>query len=135
MFDLEKNNLSKAAEAGYKFELLVPGTDEPTGAFITVRGAQSKKVKEHAKKKYQELKQREVMARRKGKDDELSLAEAEELAIETAIVRIIDWEGLGEGGVAIPFNQENAERVLKEHPWIREQIMNESDQLLNFRPD
>ena len=63
----------------------------------------------------------------------MSLEDAEDMAIESCITRIISWRGLGEAGVEIPFTKENVERILREHSWIRTQIMEESDQLLNFQ--
>lgn len=134
-FDLNKNNFADAAEAGYEFELLLPGTQEPTGAFITVRGDQSKTVKAYARKKYAEFKLREQSAKRRGKDPEdMSLEEAEDLSIEAAIVRVIGWKGITEGKTEVAFSKENAERIFKEHSWIREAVMEESTQILNFRP-
>lgn len=136
MLDLSKNNFAEIAEAGYKFELKFPGTGEGAGAFVTVRGNQSKTVKAFARKKYSEYKAREQAARRRGKDvDDISLDEAEDIAVESAVVRLMAWEGIAEGGKPVEFNKENAIRILKEHPWIREQIMEESDQLVNFQPE
>lgn len=132
MFDLSKNNLSAKAEAGYEFELEVPGTFEKTGAFITVRGDQSPAVKAFGRRKFQELQQRQKMAKRKGKEDDLDLDEAEEMAVEAATVRVISWKGLAEDGKELPFTKENAERILKDHPWIREAIMEASSDLSNF---
>jgi len=134
-FDLSKNNFAESAEAGYEFELKLPGTGEGTGAFITIRGDQSKTVKAYARKKYAEFKLKEQQAKRRGKEaEDMTLDEAEELAIESAIVRVIDWKGIAENGKDVPFSKENAERIFKEHPWIREAVTEESGQLLNFRP-
>jgi hypothetical protein len=133
MLDLKVKNLADASEAGFTFELLYPGSQEKTGAFVTVRGAHSKTARAHARKKYTEYRQRELMNKRKNKDDEMTLDEAEDMAIETAIVRLIGWKGIAEDGKEIPFTKENAERVLREHSWIREQVVEESDQLLNFQ--
>jgi hypothetical protein len=134
-FDLSKNNFAESAEAGFEFELKLPGTGEGTGAFITIRGDQSKTVKAYARKKYAEFKLKEQQAKRRGKEaDDMTLDEAEELAIESAVVRVIDWKGIAENGKDIPFSKENAERIFKEHPWIREAVTEESAQLLNFRP-
>jgi len=136
LFDLSKNNLAEAAEAGFEFELRVPGTNEPTGAFVTVRGSESKKVKEYARKTYNQIRMKEQALKKRGKDPEdMTLEEAEELAIESAIVRVISWRGIAEAGEEVQFTKENAQRIFKEHSWIREQIMEESQQLLNFRPD
>lgn len=134
-FDLSKNNFAEAAEAGYEFELKLPGTGEGTGAFITIRGDQSKTVKAYARKKYAEFKLKEQQAKRRGKEaDDMTLDEAEELAIESAIVRVISWKGIAEDGKDVLFSKENAERIFKEHPWIREAVTEEAGQLLNFRP-
>lgn len=134
MLDLKVKNIAAVSEAGFEFELLYPGSNERTSAFVTVRGAQSPKVRNYSRKKYNEYQLKETQARRKGKEPEqLTLEDAEELAIESCIVRIIDWKGISEDGVEVPFTKENAERILKEHSWIREQIVEESDQLLNFQ--
>ena len=133
MLDLAVKNLAEQSEAGYEFELLFPGSGDKTGAFVTVRGAQSKTSRACARKKYTEFRQKEQMARRKGREEEMSLDDAEDMAIETAIVRIIKWRGIAEAGVDVPFTKENAERILREHSWIREAVVEESDQLLNFQ--
>ena len=134
-FDLAKHNYTEIAEAGYEFELKLPGTGEGTGVFITVRGDQSKTVKAFGRKKYSEFKLREQQAKRRGKDvDDMTLEEAEELSIESAIVRVIGWKNITENGKEVSFTKENAERIFKEHPWIREAVTEESGQILNFRP-
>lgn len=134
MLDLAKNNFAQSAELGYEFELKLP-TGENTGAFIKVRGDQSASVKAFARRKYNELKAKETAARRRGKEpDEMTLEDAEEMAIEAAIVRVISWRGITENGEVVPFTAENAARVFKDHPWIREQISEESALLVNFRP-
>jgi len=134
-FDLNKNNFADAAEAGYEFELLLPGTQEPTGAFITVRGDQSKTVKAYARKKYAEFRLREQQAKRRGKDvEDMTIEEAEELSIEAAIVRVIGWRGISEGKTEVAFSKENAARIFAAHSWIKDAVMEESSQLLNFRP-
>lgn len=135
MLNLQKTNLAAQAEDGFEFELLLPESKEKTGGFVKVRGRMSPVVRNHAKRKYSEFAQKEQMAKRKGKDlDPMTIDEAEEAAIENTLVRIIDWRGIGlEEGVELPFNKENAEKVLREHTWIRDQIMEESDNLLNFQ--
>jgi len=132
--DLAKTNLADAADAGYEFEIKLPGSGDPTGAFITVRGEMSKVVKNYSRQKFREFQLKEQQAKRRGKESqEMTLEEAEDLAIETALVRVIDWRGITENGKDVPFTKENAERIFREHSWIREQVMEESGQLLNFR--
>jgi hypothetical protein len=135
-FDLAKHNYTEIAEAGYKFELKLPGTGEATGVFITVRGDQSKTVKAFGRKKYAEFKLREQQAKRRGKEaEDMSLEEAEELSIESAVIRVLDWSGISENGKDVPFTKENAERIFKDFSWIKDQVMEEASQLLNFRSE
>lgn len=136
--NLTKTNLTQLSEAGHEFELLIPEVNEKTGAFVTVRGVQSQKVKAYSRRKFSEMQQKQQVAKRKGKEpEEMTLDEAEDMAIEAAIVRIIDWRGITEDDgkgkeVEVVFNEDNARRILREHSWIREQILNESDLLSNF---
>lgn len=135
-FDLAKHNYTEIAEVGYKFELKLPGTGEGTGVFITVRGDQSKTVKAFGRKKYSEFKLREQQAKRRGKDvDDMTLEEAEELSIESAVIRVIAWENITENGKVVNFTKENAERIFKEYSWIKDAVMEEAGQLLNFRSE
>ena len=131
--DLAITNIAAEAEAGYEFELLHPATGEGTEGFIKVRGEKSKTVQNHARKVVNEMQKREKVAKGKNKDVDLSIEELESLAIDRAIVRIISWRGIQEAGQDVPFTRENAERILKDHPWIREAVIEESENLLNFR--
>ena len=79
------------------------------------------------------MQQREIMANKRKKElDPMTLEEAEDLAIDAAFVRLISWKGVEEDGKALVFNEENAKKVLREHSWIREQILTESGMLGNF---
>ena len=131
--DLAKTNIAAEAESGYEFELLHPATGEGTEGFIKVRGEKSKVVQNHARKVVTEMQKREKVAKGKNKEVELSIEDLEQMAIDRAFVRIISWKGIQEDGQDLVFNRENAERILKDHPWIREAVMEESDNLLNFR--
>jgi hypothetical protein len=65
----------------------------------------------------------------------MTLEEAEELSIESAVIRVIAWENITENGKEVVLTKENAERIFKEYSWIKDQVMEEAGQLLNFRPD
>lgn len=131
MFDLEKNDPSAAAEAGYEFELVLPNGDK-TNAYIKTRGEQSPVVRQYQKKKYNEYQMKVAAAKRKGKEYEMDLDEAEELATEAAVNRILGWRNISEGAKEVPFTIENASRILAKYEWIREQVMEESRQVLNY---
>lgn len=131
--DLKVTNLAELSEAGYEFELRIPDTNEGTGGFITVRGSNSPKVKAHGKKTFNAMQLKETMAKRKNRDPEpMTLDEAEEMAIESALVRIISWRGISEGKDVLAFDPKLARRILQEHDWIRSQIIDESDAVANF---
>lgn len=133
MFDLKKMNIADLSEKGYEFELKIPEIGTPTGAFLTVKGDNSKTVRNYTKKQFEVMQSKAKQARKRGKEvEEITLSEAEDMAVEAAIVRLVDWKGIVEDGKEVKFNEENVRRILKEHPWIRQAIMDESEQLSNF---
>lgn len=132
MLDLVKNDPATIAEAGYEFTVTLPD-GKSTDAKVKVRGENSKTVREYGRRIFQERQMQAQMAKRRGKDPEdLTLAEAEELAVNGAVTRIISWSGIGEGGKEVPFTPENAKRILKEYPFIRDQVMEASNDITNF---
>lgn len=132
-FDLSKNNLSQKAEQGYKFELELPDVGTRTGAYLTIRGDKSPTVQNYMRKLYNERQMKEKALRARGREpDAMTVEELEDMAIEGALVRLIDWEGIEEEGKELKFSEANARRVLKEHAWIREAILTESETVTNF---
>jgi hypothetical protein len=135
MLDLAKNNPAEIAEAGYEFTVVLPDGTE-TDAKIKVRGLFSPKVKEFAKKMYKEHQIKVQAAKRKGREPEdMTLEEAEEYSVRVAAVRVISWSGISEDGVTIESTKDEVERILMKYPFIREQVITESDNVLNFRHD
>lgn len=130
-FDIAKTNLAEKAEAGYTFKVKLPdGT--PTDFEITVRGSQSPKVKAHSKKVFNQLQVKEQQAKRKGKEVEFNLEDAEDMAVESAVTRLVNWTGLEEDGKVIKFTEENAKRIMRELDWVRAQVLEEADIAANF---
>ena len=132
MFDLKKQNPADTAEVGYEFEVVTPA-GEKTGIKIKVRGEQSPTVRNHGRKVYQEMKMKEQQAKRKGREYELDLDEAEEMSVEAAVVRTISWEGVVEDGKAVKFSKDEAKRIYTEHEWIRSQVLEQSNNIFNFQ--
>jgi len=130
-FDLSKVNPTKQAESGAEFEVTLP-TGEPTGWFIKVRGDLSPTVKNYGKRVFQEIKQKEEQAKRRGKTYDMGIEEAEDIAIKSAVVRVISWRGLEEGGKEVPFSEDKAEAVFAEHSWVRDQVMEQSQNSFLF---
>ena len=133
-FDLNKDNFSTAAEQGVELELILP-TGAGSGAYLTIIGDNSKTVKAYSRKKFQEYQMKVQIAKRKGKEpEELSLEEAEELAVESAAVRVMGWKGFTEDGKEVKFSKEKLNEVLSVHQWIREFVMQESSNIFHFVP-
>ena len=133
-FDLNKDNFSTAAEQGVELELILP-TGAGSGAYLTIIGDNSKTVKAYSRKKFQEYQMKVQIAKRKGKEpEELTLEEAEELAVEAAAVRVIGWKGITEDGKEVKFSKEKLNEVLSVHQWIREFVMQESSNIFHFVP-
>ena len=132
-FDILNQDYSKSAEVGYSFELILPdgSVSDPK---LTVIGDLSATVQNYVKRKYKEIKSQVDAAKRRNKDWEPTLEEATEDAIEGALVRLVGWEGFTENGKKVEFSKEKAKEVLTQHSWIREQIYEESKNVVNFTP-
>lgn len=130
-FDIAKTNLAVIAETGYTFKVELPdGT--PTDFEITVRGSQAPKVKAHGKAVFNRLQVKEKAAKRQNKEVEFNLDEAEDMAVESAVVRIVTWTGLEEDGKVVKFTEENAKRIMRELDWVRKQVLDQADNAANF---
>lgn len=125
-------NVSEVSESGIDIELVHPATGEGLDAWVRVRGKDSRTVQNHARKVVNDMQKREKIAKGKNKDADLSIEELEMLAVERAVIRIISWRGIEEDGQPVPFTVENATRILKDNPWIREQVLENSDDLTGF---
>ena len=125
-------NVIEVSESGIDIELVHPATGEGLDAWVRVRGKDSRTVQNHARKIVTEMQKREKIAKGKNKDADMSIEELEMLAVERAVIRIISWRGLEEDGQPVPFTVENATRILKDNPWIREQVLENSDDLTGF---
>ena len=68
----------------------------------------------------------------KGKNTDYTLAEIEDISIESAIVRCMGWKNIKKDGIELEFNKENAEMVFRDYPWIRSQVMEGASDLTLF---
>lgn len=133
-FDIKKNDPEVAAESGYTFALELP-TGEVTDAKITIRGDNSKKVKEHGRRVYKEMEQQRVIAKRKGKEQDLSLEDLTEMSIDAAVVRIIKIEGIEEDGVTVESTPDNIRRLCTQYDFLRSQVLEQAANTFNFRSE
>lgn len=133
MLDLKKTDVAAMCEEGYKLQLHLPEVNTPLQAWITVRGKDAKKVVEFGEKKVEEMQLKEKIAKRKNKEVEpMSLTEMKDFGLESALIRVKSWEGIGEGKVELPCTEENIRRVFIDHPWIKQAVLDASDNLANF---
>lgn len=132
-FNIKTQNLSDQAEAGYEFELIYPSTGEPLGAFIKVKGKESKSVKAFLRRRADE--NQILIKKGKKKSDDMTYADLIDLQVELAVEQTIGWRGIEtEDGVELPFSKENAEKLYREHEWVREAVETEASDIRNFRP-
>lgn len=137
-FNINKTNPREEAEVGTEFELVHPVSGKPLDGFIKVRGAISSVVEDFGIKQYEERELKKKLSKSKKKveteDDTLSIKELLDLSFKNAAVRVISWRGieLGAPGVETPCTPENVEKLLKEQPWVRQQIIDASDSVGNF---
>ena len=130
--ELSNLNLGVAAESGYDLVLQHPITGDDLDGVVRVRGDKSKTVQVFSRKRVNELQKRERMQKGKGKDENLSIEELEQMHIESGIARVISWKNIKKDGEEIPFTKENAEMVFKDYPWILEQTLEARAELRNF---
>lgn len=132
-FDLKKNNPAVTAEAGHEFEVVMPdGTITPIK--IKVRGSNSPKVKEFYRSAFSQMQVKEQAAKRRGKEVEpMSIAESEDFAIRSSVLRVISWSGIIEDGKEIAFSPDECVRIMTEYPFLREAVTKESEETQNFR--
>lgn len=130
--ELNLLNLGVQADDGFDLVLQHPITGDDLDGVIRVRGDKSRAVQQFSRKRITEMQKRERVLKGKGKDENLTIEELEAMAVESAIVRVISWKNIKKDGEELPFTKENAEVVFKEYDWIRQQVMEASEELRNF---
>ena len=130
--ELNLLNLGIQADDGFELVLQHPITGDDLDGVIRVRGDKSRAVQQFSRKRITEMQKRERIQKGKGKDNDLTIEELEAMAVESAIVRVISWKNIKKDGEELPFTKENAEVVFKEYDWIRQQVMEASEELKNF---
>jgi hypothetical protein len=137
MFNFSRVNVANLHEEGYEFEVKkLDGTG--TGAFIKVRGPESKVVKDYGVALYKEFLKREAINKGKNKPTEFTAEELDERTTRNAVNRIISWRGFcvddaNGNPVEKAFTPELATELLSKHTWIRPQIIEAADDVSNFR--
>jgi hypothetical protein len=130
--ELSALDLSTTSEQGYEFEFIPEATGIGEGFFITVLGKHADTVKEWTRKAVNNMRDRERMLAKKGKDDYRKVEEDEAFGVQLAATTIIGWIGLNDGGKPVEFSKEMALHICKVNPEVRDQVSAASDLMSNF---
>lgn len=130
--ELSALDLSTTSEQGYEFEFIPEATGIGEGFFITVLGKHADTVKEWTRKAVNNMRDRERMLAKKGKDDYRKVEEDEAFGVQLAATTIIGWKGLNDSGKPVEFSKEMALHICKVNPEVRDQVSAASDLMSNF---
>lgn len=121
------------SEAGYTFEPTYPD-GRGIGATITVRGPESRAVRDLLTRQLAQLRAREAQARKRGRDaaEPSTLDELEEQAVDLAVAYTIGWAGFVDAGAAMEPTEANLRATYRGYSWIRRQVIDEAQDLGNF---
>jgi len=115
--DLSKiNAIQKADEGAWLTLLFVDGTE--LDVKIKIAGMDSMVYRD----KQRVISKRRIDRMQSRKRNPLTPEEIEDQGTELLVACILDWKGLENKGVKFPCNPENAEKLLKENLWIKEQV-------------
>ena len=133
MIDFNTLDLTAQGEAGYTLQLLHPKNQtELEGVTIKIRGDKSRTVQQFERKRLNELQNKERVLKGKNKEMTFTTEELQRMAIEAAVVRVINWSGINENGEPVPFNEENATYMFEKFSWMRDQVREAAEDLDNF---
>ena len=133
MIDFNTLDLTAQGEAGYTLQLLHPKNQtELEGVTIKIRGDKSRTVQQFERKRLNELQNKERVLKGKNKEMTFTAEELERMAIEAAVVRVINWSCINENGEPVPFNEENATYMFEKFSWMRDQVREAAEDLDNF---
>ena len=130
--ELSSLDLSSTSENGYEFEFIPEATGIGEGFLLTVLGKHADTVKEWTRKAVNNMRDRERMLAKKGKDDYRKVEEDEAFGIQLAAITIIGWKGLSDGGKPVEYSKEMALQLCKMNPEVRDQVSAASDLMSNF---
>lgn len=116
MADLsEFDDLASAQEEGIEVKVTHPKTGEEMGITIRVAGPES----DRQKKARNRLVNDRLI---KNRNRRVTAAELEQDALKVSAASILGWDNIEIKGQPLEFNLENAEKLLKNYPFIREQV-------------
>ncbi len=124
---IEDLNLSRQCEEEYEFEYVDPAGNN-TGVFISVIGRHADRVRKFNSQEVNKMRRQRMLAAKKGnKDDFTPIEEDLDYLINDAAVRISKWRGIDQ-----ECTHENARKLCEINSLIREQVVDNSNDLANF---
>lgn len=113
-FDLSELNTVELANKGAVVNITHPSTGDDLGIKITVAGSDSDLYRKA---------QRKIMNKRLAdKKMKTRVEEIENESLELLAQCTMTWEGVKEGGSEVPCTFDNAKRLYKTYPWLKEQV-------------
>lgn len=136
MIDFSNYDIRDKSNNGAPFHPTPPGFNKPI-AEVTfwVRGAYSDEVR-----KIKIERARQAMIEKKGQRDPAKMSDEELLTMlegspETVAALIANWENVGLNGEVLECNEENKLLLMRDWPWLRQQIDEFAANIENFLPD
>lgn len=131
-FDLAQIDTPAAAEEGYEIELEY--NDRPTGWFVLVRGEMSRTVRQWQLKQGNRFRLKEWQEKRKGKGDNPTPMTEEDLEVglRRAAVSVGGMRNIVFNGQPFQYSEANAYELVRRHPPFADQIIEASNDIVNF---
>lgn len=123
IIDLSSIDTVAACNTGAEFQLKHPTTDDKLGVFITVVGKDSDIFREFQRKTFNRYMRDEALAKKKGKDVKIRSAEdLEDDSLDLLVACTLGWRNMVDAGQEVSFSPDEARRIYKKYPWIRDQV-------------
>lgn len=128
LFSLSDLDVTKSCESGFEFEVTDDATGKGTGVFLTVIGAHAPTVTNWVAKTLNERRKFDEMQEKRGKKAAIrSIEDDIDFGNEMVAIRVTGWRGISD-----EYTPENAIKLCKGNPPIKEQILRASEDLANF---
>jgi hypothetical protein len=124
--DINNFKLKENAAQGAVMVVRNPVTNEETDFKITLIGKDAPRYTELRDQLYRGIASRRASL---GKIDPADIKEADRTLF---VGSTLGWEGLAEGGVALPFDPTTATRLYEQHDWLVEQVAQFIENRANF---
>lgn len=113
--DLNSLDIVAAAGAGAEIAILHPVTGKELGITITVIGADSERYRKNL---------RSLASGRLNRKNRkpMDVEEAEEEGLDLLAKATLGWKGVVVDGAEIPFSKDEAKKLYRRFPWVKEQV-------------